>query len=370
MNISVIGIGRLGLCWALSLESSGHNVVGCDLREDYVKSLCDKEFKTVEPEVEDRLKKSTCFKPTTSLKETVDHSNILFVTVRTQSLPNGEYDHSQVNNLLDNLLELPKCNSVKHLIISCNVNPGFSNKIQEKMKDYNYLVSYNPEWIAQGSIIRDQLYPDVVVIGEANKEAGDMIENIHRSVCLSSPSFHRMDRLSAELTKVSLNCYLTARISLANMIGEVAIKSGVDPSKILKAIGDDSRIGPKYIKYGFGYGGPCFPRDTKAFIHYANSVGISPIMIEATDKTNKNHLKFCVEEFIKNNDIKNMVEFNSITYKPGVTIIEESQQLLLAVEIAKKGYEVVIREHIDTIQQVKKKYGSLFIYIEREDENK
>jgi len=361
-RISVLGIGRLGLCWALSLERAGYNVLGCDIREDYVKAINKKTFKTVEPDVERHLTESVNFKATTSLDEAIRYADILFVTVRTQSMPDGRYNHSQVDQLLRDIQNLGITNSPKQLIISCNVNPGYSDKIQKRMSWFGYSVSYNPEWIAQGSILHDQEYPDVVVIGEASKYAGQLIEDIHRDVSRESPTFHHMNRLSAELTKVSLNCYLTARISLANMIGEVAVKSGVDPSKILKAIGSDTRIGSKYIKYGFGYGGPCFPRDTKAFIHYANKIGVDPVMIESTQSVNDNHLKFQLEQFFKEHDKDEVIRFDTVTYKPGVTIIEESQQLLFAVEIAKEGYKVVIKEHPDVIKQVKEIYGDLFEY--------
>lgn len=150
------------------------------------------------------------------------------------------------------------------------------------------------------------------------------------------------------------------------MIGEIAIKSGVSPEPILKAIGNDSRINPKFFKYGFGYGGPCFPRDTRAMTRYAKENGINPYIIQAVIKTNKNHLNFQIEQFEKENKNKNKpIIIDSVTYKPGTIIIEESQQLLFAIEIAKKGYKIIIREHPEVIEQVKRIYGKLFVYEER-----
>jgi len=364
-KISVIGIGKLGLCFALVLERAGYNVIGCDIKEDYVKSINDKTFKTVELKVEKYLKESKNFEATTNLEKIVDFSDIIFITVRTTSLSDGSYDCSQVDNVINDIIKLGISKNIKQLIISCNVNPGYSNEVQEKLKKYNYIVNYNPEWIAQGSIIHDQEYPDLVVIGENDERSGDIIKKIYNNVCLNKPIFHRMDRLSAEITKISLNCSLVSRISTANMIGEMAIKSGVDPNKILNAIGSDSRIGNKYFKYGFGYGGPCFPRDVRAFIKYASIIGVSSLMVSSAEETNKRHLEFQVNNFIKNNSKEELVVFDSITYKPGVTIIEESQQLLYAVEIAKNGYKVLIKEHIDVIKQVQKMYGDLFLYKKR-----
>ena len=364
-NISVIGIGTLGLCFALVLERAGYNVLGCDIKKEYVDSINNKKIKTIESKVEEYLKETKKFKATLSLKETIEHSDIIFIIVRTTSLLDGRYDCSQVDKVVDDIIRLGISEKVKQIIISCNVNPGYSNYVQEKLEKYNYIVNYNPEWVAQGSIIHDQEFPDLVVIGENDEESGNIIKNIYENICLNNPFFHRMDRLSAEITKVSLNCYLTARISMANMIGEVAVKSGVNPDKILMAIGDDTRIGNKYIKYGFGYGGPCLHRDTKAFINYTNKLKIKPSMIIAAEEINKNHLQFQLNKFFENNSKDKLVVFDSITYKKGVTLIEESQQLLYAVEIAKNGYKVLIKEHPYVIRQVKEIYGNLFMYEER-----
>jgi len=361
-NISVIGIGKLGLCLALVLERAKYNVMGCDVRKDYIELINDKVFKTIEPDVEKYLKESNNFEATIDFKETINFSDIIFITVKTTSLPDGEYDCSQVDKVIDNIISLGVSENTKQIIISCNVNPGYSDEVQEKLKNYNYIVNYNPEWIAQGSIIHDQEYPDLVVIGENDERSGDIIKKIYNNICLNKPIFHRMDRLSAEITKISLNCSLISRISMANMIGEMAIRSGVNPDKILNAIGSDSRIGHKYFKYGFGYGGPCFYRDAKAFNNYSGKLNIKSSMVIAAEEINKNHLKFQINEFLNDNSKEELVVLNSITYKPGVTLIEESQKLLFAVEIAKAGYKVVIKEHIDVIKQVKNIYGDLFKY--------
>ncbi|KKL24608.1 hypothetical protein LCGC14_2413620 [marine sediment metagenome] len=362
-KISVIGIGKLGLCFSLVLERAGFDVLGCDMREGYVKDIESKNIKTIEPKVEEYLKQSKNFRATSNFEKTIDHSDLIFITVRTTSLLNGEYDCSQIDKVVEDIKKIEVPYIPKNLVISCNVNPGYSNNVQEELKDYNYRVSYNPEWIAQGSIINDQEYPDLVVIGEQGVAAGDDIEEVYKKMCLSLPVFHRMDRLSAELTKISLNCYLTAKISLANMIGEVALSSGADPDQILDAIGCDKRIGNKFIRYGFGYGGPCFPRDTRSFIRHCSQVGINPYMITAAEETNKTHLKFMFTQFLKEyKNKKEIIEFDSVTYKPGVTIIEESQQLLLAATIANVGYRVLIKEHPDVIKQVKETYGDLFEY--------
>jgi nucleotide sugar dehydrogenase len=365
-KITVIGVGKLGLCFSLLLEKAGYDVIGLDIREDYVESLNDKTFTTIEPQVEQFLKESINFEATTDFCKAVNSSNILFLTVRTTSMPDGEYDCSQVDAIVDRLLELDPFEEVKYIVVSCNVNPGFSDSVQDRLKDHNCIICYNPEWIAQGTILHDQMYPDVVVIGSDDIKARDVIRDVYKNACVGDPFFSYMDRLSAELTKISLNCYLTAKISLANMIGDLATKVGGDPDKILETIGHDKRIGSKYIKYGYGYGGPCFPRDTRAFIHYAHKNKSNAMMVEATEFVNRTHFTFQLNQFIEAHPDKNeIVEFDSVTYKPGVTLIEESQQLLYAVAIAKEGYSVIVREHPDVISQLKEIYGDLFTYEER-----
>jgi len=360
-NIAVLGIGRLGLCFALTLEKGGYNVVGYDIRKDYIRSIENKTLKSYEPDVERYLLEAKNFRATTNLKEAISHADLLFITVRTTSMSDGKYNTSQVENLLDAVEKQGQVKS-KHLVISCNVNPGYSDTIQKRMEKFGYIISYNPEWVAQGRILKDQAEPDLVVIGQANKEAGDIIEKIYKNICKSNPKIHRIDRLSVEITKVSLNCFLTTKLSYANMIGQIALKSGVSPDPILAAIGDDSRVNPKYFKYGFGYGGPCFPRDVRAMVNYINKIGIDPSIPKAVMKANKNHLTFQVEQFVKKHDKDKPITINSVTYKLGTLIIEESQQLLFAAEIAKKGYKIIIREHPEVIRQVKKLYGNLFSY--------
>jgi UDP-glucose 6-dehydrogenase len=169
-----------------------------------------------------------------------------------------------------------------------------------------------------------------------------------------------MSRKEAEITKIALNCFLTTKIAYANMVGDTAIASGCDPTKILSAIGADSRIGNKYLNYGYGFGGPCFPRDNKAFGNFTQSVNVDPIISRATDKSNDHHL---VQQLIqKRNSGKTKFVFNTVTYKPESTLLVQSQQLRLATLLANEGFEVTIVERETVINELKEKYGNKFIY--------
>jgi UDPglucose 6-dehydrogenase len=365
-SLSVIGIGRLGICFALTLEEAGYSVTGCDIDESYVKSINNKTLKSSEPDVNEKLKKSKNFIATCDLEKTVRHSNNLFVTVASFSEPDGKYDVSQVNSVVDNLINLGAQSRTKHLIICTNVNPGFSDTVSKRLEDYNWTVSFNPETIAQGTILQNQKYPDCVYIGSDNKENIETLVEVYSNVCGNSPSIHIMDRLSAELTKVSLNCYLTCKISFANMVGDLANKIGANPDKVLKAVGSDSRINNKFFRYGFGWGGPCFPRDTRAYINLSKINKMPYNMCEASNITNKKHLEFQVSQFLKTNKTKYFTD--SVTYKKGTIILEESQQLEFARLLAQNGIEVTIEESVPVIAQLTACFGDLFIYKRRDNE--
>lgn len=360
-NLSVVGVGRLGLCFCLFLERAGYNVLGVDMSEDYVKSLNDKTFSTPEASVDELLRSSKNFLATTNLSEAVDHSDVIFLLVATPSLENGRYDHSQIESVLESLKQLGPSKSEKHLVVACTTMPGYCDSIVDKAKDLNYTLSYNPEFIAQGTIFRDQVNPEFVLIGEANKEIGDILESVYMKATESNPNVFRMKRMEAEITKIAYNCFLTSKISFANMVGDIAVTSGLSPHAILGAIGSSDKVGHKYLGYGYGYGGPCFPRDNRALAIHAKDVGYDALLSYATDDVNKNHLQFQIKDFLKNCKDDNVV-FDTVTYKPETDILEESQQLAFAVGVAKAGKNVKIIEGKEVIKVLREKYGDLFTY--------
>jgi UDPglucose 6-dehydrogenase len=154
-----------------------------------------------------------------------------------------------------------------------------------------------------------------------------------------------MSVTEAELTKLSVNCFLTTKISYANMVGDICNRYGANPSKVLSAIGTDSRIGGKYLNYGYGFGGPCFPRDNRALSKCAEEVGVDAVISKATDVMNELHLEYQVQDFFTKNPNKDIpVEIEYVTYKKDSTSIEESQQLKFALELKNMGYNVKLKD--------------------------
>jgi len=378
-NVSVIGIGRLGLAWALVLEKAGYNVMGCDIRKEYIQSLNNKTFKTIEPNVSKYLNDARNFLATTDISSALDFSNIIFINVRTESDSDGKYNHSQLDTLIDSIIALGKQKETKHIVIATNVNPGFCDQLDDTLKHLNYKISFNPEFVPQGKIIEWDENPEIIIIGVADDNSGSELENVLAKVCKNKPTFYIMDRLSAEISKLALNCFLTVKISYANSIGDLAQRVGANPGKILEAIGGDSRIGSKYFKYGFGFGGPCFPRDNKALIHFANKVGALVPLNAAADKTNVDHFHYMLQDFINKTsketvvvfdgisnkskgNIKGRIVLEGVTYKKGTDMLDDSQQLMLAVELVQNGYTVVINDREEVKKQLVERYGDLFQY--------
>lgn len=359
-RIGVIGIGRLGLCFALNAERKGSYVIGVDISEDTVRAVNSRTTDTDEPLVQEHLNTFTRLHATTRMAEVMeDGFRMLFLFVATPSLADGCYDHGQIDRVARKLESFGKRSSTVHLVVGCTTMPGYCDLLAARLAPLNYSVSYCPEFIAQGTIMRDQLRPDQVLIGEDSVEAGDLIEDFYRRLCDNEPAFCRMNRVSAEIAKIATNCFLTTKISFANSVGDLALRAGADPHAILNAIGADTRIGPRYLRYGFGFGGPCFPRDNRALGRFADDVGYELLISKATDEVNRRHLDFQFEEMMKADD---PIVFDHVSYKKGTSILEESQQLALAVKLAKAGRKVIVKEDGPIISKLDSEYPGLFSF--------
>ena len=384
-KVTIIGVGRLGLCFALVLASKGYNVVGVDLSPTYVDHINNKTLRSSEPGVEEYLRIVTTMRATTSLVEGAHHSDLLFVLVDTPST-GGErhYDHSKLSSVLSNLNTLQVRN--KHIVIGCTVMPGYiANVGRFLVKDCeNCSLSYNPEFIAQGDIINGQLRPDMILIGQGSSQAGIRLRQLYRNICdgwvpgqktspliknggpgkTDSGAYLRcMTPESAEICKLALNCFVTMKVAFANLVGDIAEATfNARASDITAAMGCDTRIGNKYLQHGYGFGGPCFPRDNRALRGYANSIGVEAALFLATDEDNKEHTKTQLQRLMAETDPSQTYVFTGVAYKLNtrVPIIEESQRLALAVGLARDGRKVIIRDYADTLHLVRMEYGALF----------
>jgi len=356
LNIAVIGIGKLGLGFALLLEKYGNNVLGVDIHEEYIHKINSKTIQFHEPGYNELLKNSKNFYATTLLEEGIAFSDIIFILVQT---PNGGgerfYDHTILSNLLVKISKLNYKN--KDIIIGCTVMPGYINQIAKTLLPDCY-ISYNPEFVAQGDIIYGFEHSDIVLLGTENENLKKIIEGIY--LFNEYASFCTMSPLEAEIVKISLNGYITTKISYANMISDLCDTLGANKHTVLDAIGSDSRIGKSYFKPGYSFGGPCFPRDTKALKQLLDQNNIQSELLEATSKYNDYHIKFQV------NQLKDKSEpfiFENVCYKESLLpLIEESAKLKIAKNLSNLGKKVIIHDSPEIIEEVKKEFGNVFLY--------
>ena len=355
MNIGVVGVGRLGICFALLLEQAGHRVLGSDIRANYVAGLNRKQITTNEPLVGEMLTASTNFTATTDTRQVIEQSNIVYIMVATPSLADGSYDISAVERVVEDVKECDFDLTGKVLVVGCTTNPGDCAKIQQELAGMGVKVLYNPEFIAQGSIIRDLQQADMVLIGGDDQTVMDRYAMLYNDIQTTEPRVHTMSLSAAEIVKIGVNCFLTTKISYANTLGQVLIRSGLnaDVEKALAAVGGDTRVGTKYLKFGFGFGGPCLPRDNRSFGHYANKLGLKFNLGSIVDGFNREHAEFLKEYFIEVNTKQLPYYMDTISYKKNTDIFEESQQLLLCHDLLSAGYTVYVEPNDLITQQVK-----------------
>ena len=354
MKIGVIGAGRLGICFALLCEAAGYDVLVSDIREDYVDDLNERKIKTHEPEVENLLKVAKNFRATTNNKEVIDECDLIYTLVATPSLEDGSYDVSSVWKVIDDFQDVT---SVKYFVVGCTTNPGDCENFRKQLPS-NIKVFYNPEFIAQGSIINDLRNADMVLLGvdpfSNNDKIISDIRRLYEKIQTTRAIVCSMSTTSAEITKIAINCFLTTKISYANMLGDVLHQSGCgdEVTSVLSAIGTDSRIGRKYLGYGFGYGGPCLPRDNRSFAAFAKKVGLEYNLGTVTDEINNQHAKYVCDYYEKMNSNKKPFYFDSITYKKGTDILTESQQYRLCLDLLDRGHQVYIRNDHRVVSQI------------------
>ncbi len=349
-NIGVIGVGKLGLSFALLCAHKGLSVTASDKDFAYIDRLKNNSHKTTEPHIEEYLLENNDIIFTTNNRMVVESSDIIFLFVPTPSKENGEYDHQYIEQAIESIHDMDI--SGKILVIGCTTMPGYCESLEDRLiEKKGVTIVYNPEFIAQGDIIGGLKRADMVLVGTNSHVAPIVLQAIYRTIMDIPLNMKVMSPTAAEITKISINCYLTMKIAYANMIGEIVINSGIEDEvpTVLTAIGSDSRIGNKYLGYGFGYGGPCLPRDMRALGIHANNNKIYTILPLTIDDSNNMHHNYLVRYCKGKNPDKNTpFIFPQLSYKKGVNMTVESQQLRLAIELQKDGYQVYTTDTIQT----------------------
>lgn len=351
MRVSVVGLGRLGSPLAAVLASRGHRVTGVDVRPESVRQLREGRAPVSEPGLQELI--DSCrsrLEATTDYVEAVLGSEVTLVIVPTPSDERGAFSNEYVLAASREIgLALHKKSEYHVVSITSTVMPGSTGgEIREALEGHSGRrlgrdlgLCYNPEFVALGSVIADMLHPDLVLIGESDRRAGDVLEELYRPVCEPMPPVRRMNFVNAELAKLSVNTFITTKISYANMLSDICDRlPGADVDVVTAALGCDSRIGPRYLRGATAYGGPCFPRDNAAFGQLARALGSRADIAEATDSLNRYQIERVLAVIRERVRPGSRIGILGLSYKPDTPVIEESPGLALATRLLEERYPV------------------------------
>jgi UDPglucose 6-dehydrogenase len=310
-KIAVIGCGKLGAPLVAVLAGAGHQVIGIDQHQELIENLRVSIVTWNEPGLSELFFKGSeniTFSPTFEV-QFID-VEVSFVIVSTPSNNDGNFTNEYVISAVRQIgMQLRKSEVSSHtVVIVSTVMPGStSGEIKTALLNsvgnakISILICYSPEFIALESVIKDMKHPDMILIGEEDKKSCDLLEEIAKSYVEGRPKIHRLTTTEAEIAKISINSYVTIKISFSNQISEICEKTpGASAEVVLSAIGSDSRIGSSYLKAATAFGGPCFPRDNRAFSKYAEKLFASSAIAEATDSINRRQIERLLNLVSKN----------------------------------------------------------------------
>ncbi|NYZ17909.1 UDP-glucose/GDP-mannose dehydrogenase family protein [Azospirillum sp. RWY-5-1] len=353
MRICVVGLGKLGSPLAAVLASKGHDVIGIDLNPTFVDAINAGIAPVEEPGLQAMISANReRLSATTDWATAMKDAEATFMIVPTPSGSDGTFVNTFVLQAIERLgAELRRHDRYHLVVVSSTVMPGSTGgPIREALEAASGRtlgdrlgLCYNPEFIALGNVLHGLLCPDFVLIGESDARAGAMLEELYKGVCHPAASIARMNFVNAELTKISLNTYVTTKISFANMLAEICDRlPGADVDVVTDAIGRDTRVGRKYLRGALGFAGPCFPRDTIAFSRMARTVGIAADIAEATDAINLRQIDRLFRIVSAGAGPGDGVVVLGLAYKPDTPVIEQSQSVALVQRLVKAGHRVTV----------------------------
>jgi len=361
LKVAVIGLGKLGLPLAAVLAEAGNEVFAYDANQDLVSQLKSDTFFSSEPKLMEILRsfRSNIFF-VDSIQDAVHKSELSFIIVPTPSMSDGNFDNKLVIKVLEEISDAIKVKEEFHVIdVVSTVMPGSCNDEfipllelrSGKTLNIDFGLCYNPEFIALGSVVKNMLQPDMHLIGASNTRSGETLEQALKSVTGENVPSRIMNLKEAELVKISVNNFVTTKISFANMLMQIADRlGGIDIDVVTDAIGLDSRIGRKYLKGGTSFGGPCFPRDTRAMSTLLSSLDLSTAIPESTSHVNHKHNEFLVDKVLVHVEDAMEVGLIGFSYKPDTSVYEESTGIKLADILHGKGKKIFVWEPLFKVE--------------------
>ncbi|MBC8072350.1 MAG: UDP-glucose/GDP-mannose dehydrogenase family protein [Deltaproteobacteria bacterium] len=291
MKVSVIGTGYVGLVAAAGFAEHGNDVICADIDEHKIARLRAGEIPIFEPGLDVLVQRNV---EAGRLRFTIDngeaarHAEVIFMAVGTPSAPDGS---ANLSYLFEAARDIARQLDHDVVVVDKSTVPvGTAERIGRIMAEltkHNVVVASNPEFLKEGTAVDDFLYPDRVVIGTDDEAARELLSRLYRPFLRQSDRMVFMDPRSAEVTKYACNAYLATRVSFINDIANLCDLVGADVEKVRTGMGTDPRIGNKFLYPGVGYGGSCFPKDTRALLDTARAHGLSLSLVAAAERINE-----------------------------------------------------------------------------------
>ncbi len=338
--IGVIGTGYVGLVTAAGFAELGNEVWCIDIDADKIARLERGEIPIYEPglaELVERHKGRLHF--STDIADALEHARLLFVAVGTPPSYSGDADLSAVYSVVE---AMPA--SEEHaLVMKSTVPVGTGRHIKRHFQDtgkagFRYVSC--PEFLKEGSAVKDFLHPDRVVIGDDGDWAGDAVEELYRPL---GAEILRMDIASAEMVKLASNAFLATKISFINEIANVSEETGADVLEVAKGMGLDDRIGQKFLQPGIGFGGSCFPKDVSALKQLAGNSGYHFQLLSAVIEVNELQKRRVIGKLKRHVGTLpgKRIALLGLAFKPDTDDMREASSLVLAGRLQGEGAQVV-----------------------------
>ena len=346
MRVTVIGSGYVGLVAGACLAETGNHVVCADHDPKKIAGLKEGVLPIYEPGLEPLVRRNAAegrLVFTTDIGDAVRHGDVVFIAVGT---PPGEDGSADLQHVLDVATTIGKhLDRFKVVVTKSTVPVGTAEKVRGAVRAAStgeFAVASNPEFLKEGAAIDDFMKPDRVVLGVDDPRAEELLRELYSPFVRSGSPMLFMDIPSAEVTKYAANAMLATRISFMNQIADLCERVGADVFAVRKGIASDSRIGPAFLFPGPGYGGSCFPKDVKALVHTARSVGMPPDLFDAVEAVNdrQKHVMFAKLQQLVGDLRGRTIAVWGLSFKAGTDDMRESPAVTLIDELLAAGASV------------------------------
>jgi UDPglucose 6-dehydrogenase len=349
MHISVIGVGYVGLVSGACFAETGNDVMCVDIDVEKIDKLNQGLIPIYEPQLEEIVKnniKEGRLSFTTDIKKAVDHGLIMFICVNTPQDEDGSADLQYVMDVAAGIGKI--IDKYRIVVVKSTVPVGTCEKVKnvitEELRrrgvDVPFDIASNPEFLKEGVAVDDCMKPERVVVGVEHGRVEEFLRELYAPFTRTGAPFLVMDVKSSEMTKYSANSMLAARISFMNQIAEICEKLGADVMMVMRGMGSDSRIGPKFLFPGVGFGGSCFPKDVRALIKTSQDYGYEPsILKEIMDVNERQRVSFTdkIRSFYKGKVAGKKFAIWGLAFKPNTDDMREAPSIYIVNNLTKEG---------------------------------